>query len=219
MIHVYSAAGNIIGLLSSTNPLPSDLNILDQHKIDQLIVYHPKTFALIIYNRDGSRALQCGNGLRALGFHLKHDLIASISNIDFSITYSPEAVWANLALPSSITALSHQGISLYEVHIGNPHLIVFSMPDEAIISTYHTQYNISFVSPKEDSFDIKTYERGVGFTQSCGSASCAAVSILYQSVKKDTWKANTQGGQLLIHIKEDGYWLSGPITPLQSLLL
>ncbi len=43
---------------------------------DQLLLLHPtaspKAFDVSIYNADGSKAEQCGNGMRALAFHLMH---------------------------------------------------------------------------------------------------------------------------------------------------
>jgi diaminopimelate epimerase len=88
-------------------------------------------------------------------------------------------------------------------YIGNPHAVVLGPVPEGLPESWlaHNNdfpdgINVSFVWPKlehppanfsehtgtnwlGDTFFVKTWERGVGLTQGCGSASCAIAEVLF----------------------------------------
>lgn len=70
------------------------------------------------------------------------------------------------------------------VSMGNPHLVIFApswgeVPrSEASrlehLSDFPNRVNVSFATePSGDRIELRVWERGVGFTQACGSAACA----------------------------------------------
>lgn len=218
MIYVYSATGNIIGLLASSSHLPCP-KFLSQYHIDQLLIYHPDTFEITIYNQDGSTAYQCGNGLRALGYHLKKNIKVSINKKEFSINYQDDIATANIGFPSSIESVLINKEKGSKVIIGNNHLVFQSPPNALIIEKHHQEFNISFIKRAKDVFTIQTYERGAGWTKSCGSAASASAFILFQETQTTQWRALTDGGNLSINIQPDGCYISGGITFVQSVLV
>ena len=72
---------------------------------------------------------------------------------------------------------------MYLIDVGNKHCILLNYPAKEKIAKeiikYDKELNVSFVKIiNRKLIKIKTYERGVGFTLSCGSASLASSIIL-----------------------------------------
>ena len=219
MVYVYSATGNIIGLLAARHPKAPSPKFLAYHNIDQLLIYHPDTFEITIYNQDGSTAPQCGNGLRAIGHHLQKNIAVSINQKVFHIKYRDGIAIANIGLPSSIEPVLINKEKGSKVIIGNSHLVFQTPPDTSIIENHHQDFNISFIKRAKDTFTIQTYERGAGWTKSCGSAASASAIVLSQETQNNQWQVITDGGTLSINIQPDGCYISGDVTPLQSVLV
>ena len=74
---------------------------------------------------------------------------------------------------------------------------------------YH-QTNVTFVHILNKScIEIKTYERGIGFTQGCGSGACAGAYIAHKYKQCDTSiQVLMDGGSIDIHLK-DTIYMSG----------
>jgi diaminopimelate epimerase len=111
------------------------------------------------------------------------------------------------------------------VNVGNPHAIFFVDDIEAVdlarvgpILEHHPLFperaNISVVqvlSPNH--VKLRTWERGAGLTQACGTAACAAaVAAIRRELTDRTVKVSLPGGDLLIEWREaDGHVLmTGP---------
>lgn len=247
MLHVYSAAGNIIGILKTTKTLPSSLpvplSLLDKHHIDQLILYHPLSLQIKIFNRDGSVAKNCGNGLRALGHHLyKHSPSPSdlchiqLNNQTYWLhnkSHGPTVeTWVQVGQPIIKCSTSlEQGITPYTLmSVGNDHLVVWNYPIcIKLISAYCQQFNVSFAytlpdipSKPNTPFPIylQTYERGVGWTQSCGSAA-ACMTALAQHYFPNTlnlkWEINTPGGVLKTQMTPEGIIQTGAVNTISEI--
>lgn len=108
------------------------------------------------------------------------------------------------------------------VSMGNPHCIILvdtveSIPINylgSILSTHHCfpkQTNVSFMKViSQNNIKLRVYERGVGETQACGSAACAAVAVGIQQgllQKNESVQVNLPGGKLLISWKGQGHSL------------
>ncbi len=222
MLNVYSAAGNIIGLLSTKNLGLPPTHILAHHNVDQLILYHPETLHLRIYNYDGSIAKQCGNGLRALGFHLNKPQIVAWLPESSHIIQNLKETWVHMGMPCIKQNNEDFKIPHTILNIGNDHLIVWGHPIcDTFIQTNCQTYNISFASSlSTNRIHLRTYERGVGWTQACGSAAASTAFLAHSRNPHITdWSIISPGGELINIITAEGVLQSGPIEKVYESLV
>jgi diaminopimelate epimerase len=173
---------------------------------DQLLIIQTSKvadFFCRILNADGSEAEQCGNGLRCVARYIhEHGLHAQmqftietiagvfpVEIIDYDhicVTLAASGVVsAELSIPLPAIDIVVNGASL---SMGNPHFIL-QVPDIAttpiaqigsalaVHSAFPQGVNIGFVQViKPDYILLRTYERGAGETNACGSNACAAVA-------------------------------------------
>lgn len=117
--------------------------------------------------------------------------------------------------------------------VGNPHAVVF-LPDRAALEAVdlgvtgralaeHALFgrgaNASFVIVQAGELWLRVYERGVGPTLACGSASCAALAAAVRLGALATPAATVHlpGGD--VEVRQDAeqhVWLRGPATPVAS---
>lgn len=113
------------------------------------------------------------------------------------------------------------------VNIGNPHAIFWIEDDISSydlgkigpLLEYHPLFperaNISIAKPlARDTIALRTWERGAGLTQACGSAACAAVICGARSDRSDrSATVFLPGGQLFIEWRQDDdVLMTGPAT-------
>lgn len=174
-------------------------------------------YHLSIYNADGSKAKICGNGLKIVGAHLKRK-IPELKSIDiyiqkekYEITYAKDLVCVRLPFPTLLESKKEE--ALYQ--IGNFHRIFFSPYDEKKqerIARNHLEENITFYQVKGNQVTLRTYERGVGFTYSCGSASlCVAYHVFQLLRKHKTLEMITDGGTFQIEKRKGNLLLKGKV--------
>ncbi len=78
-------------------------------------------------------------------------------------------------------------------------------------SIFVDQSNINFVTVNKDGIDVKTYERGAGWTLSCGTGVAAAAYTSYHlGLTKEIVRVTVPGGKLLVQIKDNKILLTGP---------
>ena len=161
-------------------------------------------FGMRMFNSDGSEAETCLNGLRCvsrLGFEL---LGLDAARVRLKVSSAEVAREAELA-PGVVTVRTRVGpvgrdIGLTgplsglpsareftAVSMPNPHLVTFvDAVDEAELVALGeyceaapplvpARANVSFVEQRGDDLFVRTFERGVGLTDSCGSAMASAV--------------------------------------------
>lgn len=193
-----------------------------------------------IWNSDGSRAEMCGNALRCVCLLQadKEDHGLTISGRPVkahraslghaTVGMGPVGPVGSRALFESIPAfdelLGRQG---YLVSFGNPHYVVpcHEIPENwqelgaSLQETAHAELgtggiNCGFLKrePREEVRQLCVFERGVGFTKSCGSGACAASAVLEGPLKVGApHRFELPGGQL--EIGRGGgsdFLLSGP---------
>lgn len=133
----------------------------------------------------------------------------------------------NLFIEKNLPELD-EALIFSAVAVPNPHLIAFT-DHETVMgpklekiasylngpnSLFPNGVNVSFAEVLEDGkLYVRTYERGVGFTNACGTA-MAATSLMYTKVGKgkteEVISVFNQGGmvQTIVHQKKDGsYWM------------
>lgn len=210
-LFIYSAAGNIIGLI--TKPIDyTDIHkiFLKYPRIEQLL--YKKEGILRIYNCDGSEAYQCGNGLRAWAYHFDQMHYAiKLQRSMHTLKKIQESFWVDLGEPAFLSSLDLR-LDHWVVDIGNKHLILEHKAELDTVSAFKEDFNISFISIQRSRIKIRTYERGAGWTNACGSAACAAVHVARQKYPTDDWEVISNGGTLKVTVINNSYWQTGIVT-------
>ncbi|WP_422123342.1 diaminopimelate epimerase [Planococcus sp. X10-3] len=192
--------------------------------VDGLLVILPSHRAhakMRVFNRDGSEASMCGNGLRCVARYvcekegireavietMKADLkvkkeetledgidmySVEISPVSFRLEDLPMA-YAGLTemILQPLPEISEE-ILFSAVAVPNPHLIGI-VPEEIQKDSSHQRHwaekfngandyfrdgvNVSYVTPVEQGIFVRTFERGVGFTNACGTAMTASALV------------------------------------------
>lgn len=213
---------------------------------DQLIIYNGQNdeYEMFIYNQDGSNAEACGNGTRCLARLIGRKQIAikvlgrkldATLNDDASITVNMGPTSFNEPWMPDESALWELA-SFYKldarevvcVSIGNPHLIIFKSDitdaDRALIGKaleYHKLFphgvNVNFAKVVGDNIMLKVWERGDGFTLSCGSGASAS----YSAAKKlgfvgASGTVEFELGKLYMSARGDEIMMRGPAVVVAS---
>ena len=118
-------------------------------------------------------------------------------------------------------------IKLTSLSLGNPHAVVIVDSFEEVDvdrvgksieshKAFPHRTNVDFVMlnrKKGNECSVRTYERGVGETLSCGTGSTASVLALnalgYVNVGERVI-VHTEGGDLIVELREEGAYLTGP---------
>ena len=120
-------------------------------------------------------------------------------------------------------------IKLTSLSLGNPHAVVIVDSFEGLDvdtvgksieshSAFPDRTNVDFVVVEEsgnNEISVRTYERGVGETLSCGTGSTASVLALnelgYVNINaNEPVIVHTKGGDLVVELKGEGAFLLGP---------
>ncbi|MFZ0565065.1 MAG: diaminopimelate epimerase [Chlamydiales bacterium] len=197
-----SGAGNTFILIDNrekTFPKP-EINL--DHDIDGLILLENSSigdFRMRIFNRDGSEAEMCGNGLcccvkflEKIGEPKKKWRVETLGGIQFAWA-NEEKVYVQMPSPQAMrwnleVNIGQKSYLLHQLVVGVPHAIHFTEKIETVeINTLGKQLchhplfapartNVTFVSLSGDkSITIRTYERGVEReTSACGTGAVAA---------------------------------------------
>ncbi|MGZ7109158.1 MAG: diaminopimelate epimerase, partial [Methanobacterium sp.] len=195
---------------------------------DQLIILEQSQKAdvkMLIYNSDGSKASACGNATRCVAAMISQEKSIEMVKIEVSkrileCHLKKNMISVNMGKVTEYKKLNiHHHIFYHQLYvdIANPHLVLrvedFSNLDLESIGQYFENHedfpnkvNVNFakINSKHEII-LKTWERGVGFTYSCGSGACATVYALYKE-KLVSNKVNVilPYGKLIIEILEDG---------------
>ena len=192
-------------------------------------------FKMIYFNADGNESTMCGNGGRCLvafaaylGIFKKNTFFTAIDGRHYA------------EINGDIVRLQMQDVldiqkfdSHYFIDTGSPHHVLevneihqYDVKGEGRKIRYGAPYyeqgsNVNFVQLKEDnSFDVRTYERGVeDETLSCGTGVTAVALAMYEKGIADNTsvKINTPGGVLEVSFEKNGsgyknIFLKGPAT-------
>ncbi|MEN8236036.1 MAG: diaminopimelate epimerase [Pseudomonadota bacterium] len=182
---------------------------------DQILVLeNGKDAFLRIYNANGGEAEACGNGTRCvawwLGKQLGRDqltLQTIAGDLSCHITKS-DHVQVEMG---QVEVLSSESPGSIDVKLGNPHKIYFvSDCNQVNWQELRDQAGkavnigvVQIVHPKL--IHLKVWERGVGFTQACGSGACAAVAAArVQKLVDAECQVQQPGGLLEVEVDESG---------------
>jgi len=195
---------------------------------------HQEDFKMVYYNADGNQSSMCGNGGRCLVAFAKFLGVFENEAVFSAIDGQHKGIVKDGIVSLKMKDISSENLNEKELFLdtGSPHHILFSeevgdidVKKEGAIIRYSDKYesdggtNVDFVQQTgEDSFLVRTYERGVeDETFSCGTG-VTAVALAVHAVgktKATTVHLETPGGKLTVSFEKEGenfknIWLTGP---------
>ncbi|MFI3329488.1 MAG: hypothetical protein R3Y05_03240 [bacterium] len=183
--------------------------ICDQHKLigaDGLIFLDGDN--MLFFNKDGSKAKMCGNGIRCAAKFIndKYDktTIFKFENKQFKITNNNDLYTLYYPL------LKYQKIKKYYYVFGDVnHLILFEKYNKNKAIKLHKKYNINITFFHQN--NAQTYEKGVGETRGCGSGLIAIMSVLYKEKNIDSINISSLGGMSNLSISNNNILLESKV--------
>ena len=203
---------------------------------DGLILLESETdydFRMVYFNADGNESSMCGNGGRCI-VAFANFLGIIDENTEFIAIDGPhlariDKAYVELKMQEVSAVVSNKNYHILDT--GSPHYVALQPGLQAIDMNAEgskirhsapfdaSGVNVNFAEKiDEDTFAIRTYERGVeGETLSCGTGATAVAIAMYHSnqTASKTISLKTQGGNLQVRFEplESSYsdvWLCGP---------
>lgn len=192
----------------------------------------PKMF---FFNADGSRAFTCGNGLRCVaclsvsrGQKSRRFFIQTEDGAKEVSVKSKKPFVAKVLLGKSeffagqvkteapiLSKIQVDGknVFLFKTKLGVPHAVLIDQnelldfaPKISAHKFFSDGTNVDFVTVKSPSeIYVKTFERGVGWTLSCGTGGGASVAVCFATKRcLGRVKVEYDGGTASVSVEEDG---------------
>jgi diaminopimelate epimerase len=244
----YQGTGNDFVMIDNrTNTFPKNNIKLIEQLCDRkfgvgadgliLLENHEKyDFTMVYYNSDGNESTMCGNGGRCLvAFAKQLGVVKEKAEFEAVDGYHFASIDQD-----NIVSLQMKDVNVIEnkynytfLNTGSPHHIQivadlenYNVKEEGAKIRYSDLYgkagsNVNFISQlNDDTFALRTYERGVeDETLSCGTGATAVAIAMYanKKVTSNYVNINVEGGKLAVNFKEaDGVFtnvnLIGPAT-------
>ncbi|PIQ43059.1 MAG: diaminopimelate epimerase [Gammaproteobacteria bacterium CG11_big_fil_rev_8_21_14_0_20_46_22] len=222
--------------------------IADRHfgvGCDQLLALAPASvpkadFDYWIFNADGGRVYQCGNGARALAHYVfdrglvQGDTVSFYTGRDRLTLHNEGDGQYRLVLPSANECVIPYHVNIGEqtlegsfIDIGNPHYVMFvedihakGHVEIARLLQAHQQFphsvNVGFACVRNRTqIDLRVFERGAGETLACGSGAIAcALAAFEQNLVDERVDIQQAGGRLSVDCSQsqDALYLTGPAS-------
>lgn len=200
--YLMNANNNTFILLENINKKEYYLKYIKDYLIDGLIIYQNNPLKMKIYNRDGTLASMCGNGIRCFiyygyekgylgkGFNyvitdagvIKTELVSTtpiLIRVYFKIDETT-------LIKKEVFFIQGEIMFLYTLKIGTLSHVVFykdGLDKEKVILKIkqilkNKVGNISFVKLNSSTeIEVLTFEKGVGYTASCGTGNAASFYV------------------------------------------
>lgn len=187
-----------------------------------------------IFNQDGSDGQFCGNGARALAHYLKHSKHFPDA---FALRMGDKVLHCEVAqtVSTAIEAGHYSGSGAihveqtwtgHRVNIGNPHLIIFAEVTPEWLKKHGERLenyfgpaqktNVEFVwQTGPASYQMAIFERGVGYSEACGSGAMAvtqALHVLGSLPELQVIDIYMPGGVVKTWIKQGRIYLSANVS-------
>ncbi len=185
---------------------------------------------MFLYNSDGSIAEISGNGIRCLVAAVKRETAGDWDQLTVRTLAGIREVSLQMTGTEGMSSVAMGAVRLEEpvpgslgvANIGNPHVVVMDDPalselellDSALeFSNAVGGANVEFVTVNSRrELSVRAFERGAGWTQACGTGSCATVAVLHSlGLCDDAVVVNNPGGQLSVTLTGAEVMLSGPV--------
>ena len=192
-------------------------------------------FKMRIFNKDGSEAEMCGNGIRCVGKYVYDNNLTDKLNL--TIETKSGIKYLNLIIQNNEVSevivdmgkatlnrkislnILDNNFNLDYISIGNPHAVCITDLDinkyGNIIendSNFINRTNVEFVKIiDKNNIEVSVWERGVGETLACGTGACAAFFSCYiNNLVDNEVNVILKGGVLVIKIENDHIYMKGP---------
>lgn len=185
---------------------------------------------MTFYNADGSTAEMSGNGIRCLAAAVRRSTSGTWDELDVVTPAGTRRVQLTMDDTSGYGSVSMGEVSFGEsiegawgvANVGNPHVVVLdreSWSDVAReeladkLSARVGGANVEFLTVLgDDRLRIRVVERGVGWTEACGTGSCAVAALARrEELTGDVVTVENPGGALLVELDGMRATLSGPV--------
>jgi diaminopimelate epimerase len=187
--------------------------------------------SMTLFNADGSVAEMSGNGVRCFAGALRRATSGTWNELVVDTLAGRRTV--RLEMPNEYTGSA--SVSMGEVtlgddldgawgvaYVGNPHVVVrddASMDDAACeefaekLAAQLGGANVEFVTVlAEGHVSLRVIERGVGWTEACGTGSCAVAAIVRRDgLAGDHVTVENPGGTLEVQLDGGQATLTGPM--------
>lgn len=188
---------------------------------------------MTLLNADGSTAEMSGNGIRCLVAAVRRTTAGTWNELTVATAAGPRTVQIDMAsattghgttLMGAVSLSAGPTGSLGAADVGNPHVVVRDSDtwstDEREEVARHFQSlmpesaNIEFVTVRHPArVSMKVFERGVGWTQACGTGSVAAAAVLHDRGEIGPRAViENPGGELTVALDGSLATLGGPVA-------
>lgn len=146
-------------------------------------------------------------------------IICSMMNYSFDLNLLDTSLRKNF---NEVVKYARRDFMTYSVFIGTKHLVLFindfnldyyKALGEHLCNHYQFKsgINVDFVTIlDENQVFIRTYERGVGMTLSCGTGACATFAVMKKlNLVSDELEVISDGGKLKVKLEENNLFLIG----------
>jgi diaminopimelate epimerase len=207
------------------------------------ISFENGTPRMTVWNADGSRAENCGNGIRIVAAYLARDRrlpadgVVRTGDVETHVRILDdglvEVAMGAAVLPGGPTLIDLEtasgSVRALEVSMGNPHAVIASDdldgrvrtlgPELEVHPHFPNRTNVEFVrtdGPSE--VTMRVWERGVGETLSCGTGACAtAVAAVVHDGAASPVTVHVAGGTLVIDVDADlNVTMTGPVEHIYT---
>lgn len=180
---------------------------------------------ITIFNKDGSTALMCGNGLRCVAKLLnnltsKNEFRVFIEGNPIYLQCKDDFATIKFEKPYFIKKKCDDG---FFVDVKNKHFVkivenienfIFDENIKKFVRENHCNYEVVEIVNKSF-LKMRIFEYGVGETNSCGSGAIAVFFALNEFLMVDDCvKINVPGGILQVYKKEQNYFLKGEVVTI-----
>jgi diaminopimelate epimerase len=186
--------------------------------------------SMTLYNADGSMAEMSGNGIRCLAAAVRRTTGGTWDTLDVATVTGTRTVTLKMEDTIGYGSVAMGDVTFGETlpgtlgvaYVGNPHVVVRddmkwtdAMREELAeeLSTGMDGANVEFLTVEsDDHLTIKVIERGVGWTEACGTGSCAVVAVAHREEMCGTdVTVENPGGALRVTLDGAAATLSGPV--------
>lgn len=230
----YNASGNTF-VIFHTNAKEDysklAIELCQKEQVDGLIVVVPHDtydFEWLFYNNDGSTALMCGNGTRAVAHYAYRNKISN-SNVKFltgageiNCIVEDDIVETTMTKPNFLKEeFQEMGFSWVIIDTGVPHLVTIvddiNQFDLEICSKMRYKYNanVNFTKVENGTLQVRTYEKGVeAETQACGTGmtACFLRALDLSLIQSPTKVYPTSNEELILKKDISGVYFKGKVV-------
>lgn len=163
-------------------------------------------YRMRIYNADGTEPEMCGNGLLCFLHFLSEIGLGTGFSIETMHRVHQVSLYDGIELGKPVW---HGDI----IDTGVPHLVLWEDPKlflQAKTLCQSRNANVNLVTQiGSHELGVKTYERGVGETLSCGTGAAAAAAVFWALGGEGKITVNRE---LTFEMKGESIWMQGPAT-------